>query len=126
MRRVQLTSPVLELASVGSQHETSGLDGYPAHDWFAPAGSPVVSPADGIVTKLSGHNPSSGPTAQHGPFGWSLYIRDTSTGVTYYLTHLLTRTSRLHDRVTRGQLLGTVAPWHLYGLPDHVHMGVSR
>jgi murein DD-endopeptidase MepM/ murein hydrolase activator NlpD len=121
---VQLTSPVLELLSVSPRHETAGLAGYPAHDWFAPAGSLVVAPADGVVEKLSGHDPAQGPLSAHGAFGWSLYIR-TAAGVGYYLTHLATRSVTLHSRVARGQRVGTVAPWHLHGLPDHVHMGVQ-
>lgn len=122
--RVQLVSPVLELSSVSTQHPTAGLAGYPAHDWFAPAGSVVVSPADGIVSKLSGHDPADGPLSSHGAFGWSVYV-STVAGVDYYLTHLATRFVTLHARVVRGQRLGTVAPWHLHGLPDHVHMGVK-
>jgi murein DD-endopeptidase MepM/ murein hydrolase activator NlpD len=122
---IQLTSPVLELTSVGPRHPTSGLPGFLAHDWFAPAGSSVLSPADGTVDKLSGHDPADGPLATHGPFGWSLYVR-TVSGQRYYLTHLATRSVTLGQRVHRGQRIGTVAPWHLYGLPDHVHMGVSE
>jgi murein DD-endopeptidase MepM/ murein hydrolase activator NlpD len=115
---------VLELASVSTRHETAGLAHFPAHDWYAPAGSAVVSPADGIVSKLSGHDPALGPLAPHGPFGWSIYVT-TAAGVVYYLTHLATRNVVLHSRVARGQRIGSVAPWHLHGLPDHVHMGVS-
>jgi hypothetical protein len=107
---VQLTSPVLELASVSTRHETAGLAHFPAHDWYAPAGS--------------GHDPALGPLAPHGPFGWSIYVT-TAAGVVYYLTHLATRNVVLHSRVARGQRIGSVAPWHLHGLPDHVHMGVS-
>lgn len=122
MLHIQLTSPVYELSSVGPEHVTAGLDGYPAHDWYAPSGSPVISPADGVITKLSGHDPKLGPLAPHGPFGWSVYVRSLSA--TYYLTHLATRGVAQGSRVRRGQVLGTVAPWHLHGLPDHVHMGV--
>lgn len=122
--KLQLTSPVLELSSVGTLHETAGLPGFPAHDWYAPAGSMVVSPIDGIVDKLSGHDPAQGPLAAHGAFGWSVYVRSPG-GVRYYLTHLGTRSVTFNARVSRGQRLGTVAPWHLHGLPDHVHMGVS-
>jgi murein DD-endopeptidase MepM/ murein hydrolase activator NlpD len=120
---IQLTSPVLALTSVGPQHPTSGLVGYPAHDWYAPSGTDVLSPAAGIVTKLSGHDPALGPLAAHGPFGWSVYVQ-TADGISYYLTHLAQRVVPLHARVQRGQRLGSVAPWHLHGLPDHVHMGV--
>jgi len=121
----QLVSPVAQLLSVGPQHPTAGLDGYPAHDWFAPARSVVLAPANGRIVKLSGHDPAAGLVdGPHGPFGWSLYLRD-DTGTTWYLTHLGTRSTRLNVLVHRGQSVGTVALWPRNVTPPHVHMGVA-
>jgi hypothetical protein len=121
---VQLVSPVLELMSVSTPHPTSGLTGYPAHDWFARAGSLVLSPIAGHVRRLSGSDPSSGPQhGPHGPFGWSLYLVDAA-GNDWYLTHLGMRVVRTGDVVHVGTRLGTVANWGNVGTPPHVHMGV--
>jgi hypothetical protein len=46
---------------------------------MAPAGSPAVAPVGGKIIRLSGHDPSRGPTeGVHGPFGWSVYIQETT------------------------------------------------
>lgn len=120
----QLVSPVLELRSTGAEHETAGLAGYPAHDWFAPAGAVVVSPVDGVCFKTSGHDPRGGPVpGAAGVYGWSVYLQ-ADDGSKWYMTHLATRSVKVGQRVRRGQALGTVANWHRYGRPDHVHMGV--
>lgn len=119
-------SPVTSGTGVGPEHETLGLPGYPAHDYFAPSGSPAVSPVNGTVTKLSGHSPSEGPTmGPHGPFGWSVYIRSTS-GATYYLTHMGTRNVTVGQQVQQGQVIGTVGNYAKYGTPSHIHMGINR
>lgn len=115
--------PVAELERRGPLHPTSGLPGYPAHDWFAPAGSNVTSPATGTVVKTSGHDPRLGPPdGPHGPFGWSVYIRRGRK--TYYLTHLGTRAVRVGQELHRGQVIGTVGAYSNWGGVDHIHMGV--
>jgi murein DD-endopeptidase MepM/ murein hydrolase activator NlpD len=102
-----------------------GLAGYPAHDFFAPSGSHAVAPVSGTVVKLSGHDPSQGPTSgPHGPLGWSVYIRG-SDGKTYYLTHMGARNVKVGQRVRQGQIIGTVADYAKYGTPSHIHMGVN-
>lgn len=121
---VQLTSPCAALTTVGPEHPTAGLPGYPAHDWFAPTGTAVLSPVAGVVTRLSGHPPAQGPIAgPHGPLGWSVYIQGRD-GHSYYLTHLGERSARVGQAVERGTPIGTVADWARYGTPSHVHMGV--
>lgn len=120
----QLVSPVLELLTVGPPHPTAGLDGYPAHYWFAPATSRVVSPTAGKVTRLSGHPISAGMIAgPHGPYGLSVYITAVD-GTVYYLTHLAARLVRVGDSVKQGSPVGTVAMWPWNVTPPHVHMGV--
>lgn len=121
---MQLTSPVDGLTTVGPEHPTAGLPGYPAHDWFAPTGSPVLSPVAGTVVRLSGHDPREGPVdGPHGPFGWSVYI-DGVDGRSYYLTHLQTRTVRVGSKVKRGDEIGRVGDYSRYGTPSHVHLGI--
>lgn len=117
-------SPVADLTSEGGQHPTLGLAGYPAHDFFAPSGSPAVAPVTGKVVRLSGHDPKAGPTeGPHGPLGWSVYIQGTD-GHEYYLTHMGSRNVKVGETVKAGQPIGTVADYAKYGTPSHIHMGV--
>jgi murein DD-endopeptidase MepM/ murein hydrolase activator NlpD len=111
--------------SVGGLHQTDGLAGYPAHDFFAPAGSHAVAPVTGTVIKLSGHDPKNGPTnGPHGPLGWSVYVKGDD-GRTYFLTHMGSRNVKVGQTVQQGQIIGTVANYDKYGTPSHIHMGVS-
>jgi murein DD-endopeptidase MepM/ murein hydrolase activator NlpD len=111
--------------SVGGLHETAGLAGYPAHDFMAPAGSHAVAPVSGTVVRLSGHDPKDGPTnGPHGPFGYSVYIKGDD-GKSYYLTHMGSRDVQAGDKVTQGQIIGTVGNYKKWGGADHIHMGVS-
>jgi murein DD-endopeptidase MepM/ murein hydrolase activator NlpD len=111
--------------SVGGEHPTMGLDGFPAHDYFAKAGSPAVAPVTGKVVRLSGHDPSEGPTeGAHGPFGWSVYIQGDD-GHTYYMTHMGSRSVQDGQTVKAGQTIGSVGDYAQYGTPSHIHMGVD-
>ncbi len=117
-------SPLPGQRPVKSTHQTAGLAGYPAVDYFARAGTPCVSPVTGRVTKTSGHDPSGGPVnGPHGPFGWSVYI-EGNDGRTYFLTHMGTRTVTVSDRVRQGQKIGTVGNYAKWGGTDHIHQGV--
>ena len=116
--------PKQYLSNVGASHPTSGLEGYPAHDYFGNAGSPVVAPVSGTVVRLSGHDPAAGPTqGVHGPFGWSVYIQGDN-GRTYYLTHLGSRAVQVGQKVQGGTPIGTIGNYAKYGGANHVHMGV--
>lgn len=111
--------------SEGGLHQTDGLPGYPAHDYFAPAGTHAVAPVSGRVIKLSGHDPASGPTnGPHGPLGWSVYIQGDD-GKTYFLTHMGSRNVKVGQKVRQGQIIGTVADYDKYGTPSHIHQGVN-
>lgn len=122
--KITAGSPVVGGTSVGGAHPTSGLDGFPARDYFAPSGSTAVAPVSGQVVRLSGHDPAKGPTqGPHGPLGWSVYIRGTD-GHTYYLTHMGSRTVKVGQTVRAGQPIGTVADYAHYGTPSHIHMGI--
>lgn len=117
--------PVLHGTGVGGAHQTAGLPGYPARDYFAPAGSAAVAPVTGRVFKLSGHDPKLGPVeGAGGPLGWSVYIHGTD-GRDYYLTHMGSRNVRVGETVRQGQKIGTVANYHSYGRPDHIHLGIK-
>jgi murein DD-endopeptidase MepM/ murein hydrolase activator NlpD len=117
-------SPIPGTRRLTPDHQTAGLAGFPARDYFAPGGSPCVAPADGKVSRLSGHDPRNGPPdGPHGPFGWSVYI-DGDDGKTYYLTHMGSRDVSAGERVTQGEKIGTVGNYDVWGGTDHVHMGV--
>lgn len=110
--------------TVGGIHETGGLPGYPAHDYFAPAGAPAVAPVDGVIRRFSGHDPSLGAVqGAGGPLGWSIYLAG-GDGNDYYLTHMGTRTVIEGQHVEQGEKIGTVADYHSFGRADHIHMGV--
>lgn len=104
-------------------HATAGLDGYPAVDVFAPPGTVVLAPAAGQITRLSGHDPAQGGVPG-GAYGWSIYL--TIPSAQYFLTHFGSRTVTVGERVTRGQILGTVcdaAVAHMASSLSHIHEG---
>jgi hypothetical protein len=110
----------------GGLHETEGLPGYPAYDFFANAGDPVIACESGIIHKLSGHDPNlPPPLGPHGPYAWSLYLKGDS-GSDYYYTHLKTRSVGLGQRVQIGEQVATVANYLQYGTANHVHLGVAQ
>lgn len=109
--------------SVGGVHQTSGLAGYPAQDFFAPAGTAVLAPESGRIVKLSGNPTTVAPTSAGGAFGLSEYLQ-TPTGHTYFITHLQTENVKLGESVQQGQILGQVADWSkFFGTPAHTHIG---
>lgn len=125
MGKVKHGDPVAGGTSVSGVHETMGLPGYPARDYFAKAGSVTVAPVSGRVIRLSGHDPKNGPTnGPHGPLGWSVYIQG-SDGRTYFLTHMGSRTVKVGQTLKAGEPIGTVANYDKYGTPSHIHMGVK-
>ena len=117
-------SPVPGQRPHRATHPTAGLDGYPAYDYMAKAGTPVAAPVGGEIIKLSGHNPKNGPTnGPHGPFGYSVYVRGED-GRIYFLTHLGSRDVKVGQKVSQGEMIGTVGNYAKWGGADHVHMGV--
>lgn len=116
--------PVIDLTSKGGLHDTGGLPGYPAYDWFAPSGSPCTAPIAGTISYMSGHDPALGAVeGAGGPLGWSVYIRGVDNNE-YYLTHMGSRDVYQGQTVQAGQIIGTVADYKTYGRADHIHMGV--
>lgn len=117
-------SPVPGIPPHAATHQTSGLPGYPAYDYMAPAGTTVVAPVDGSVTRLSGKDPSLGGSPG-GPLGYSIYIAGRN-GSSYYLTHLDKVSVRAGQAVKQGQPIAVVANGPASWSSPHVHMGVSR
>ena len=106
-------------------HETAGLPGYPATDQFADPGTSVLAPEDGVVDRLSGHDPKLGGKPG-GPYGWSVYL-NTASG-RYYMTHFASRQVTLGEHVKHGQPIGTVCDSAVSEKPgtSHIHQGKHK
>jgi hypothetical protein len=108
---IQLTT------SQKTTHQTSGLAGFPAKDWFAVPGTAVRAPEDGRVVKLSGSGGTSGQV-----YGWSLYYVGDETGNTYFITHLAKNRAPVGS-YRKGDVLGYVSAWD--GGAAHAHVGIK-
>ena len=115
-------SPVAGQEPHSSTHETSGLPGYPAYDYMAPAGTPCVAPVSGKITRLSGKDPSQGGPPG-GALGYSIYM--SGGGKSYFLTHLDKVLVKVGQRVKQGEQIAEVADGPSSWSSPHVHMGVS-
>ena len=104
------------LLKVRLTHETTGLPLYPAIDTAWAAGTVIIAPEDGEVTRHSG-----GPGG-----GYSVYMTGKSD-LDYYGTHLKAAGRHAIGAVKRGQQLGVVGSPQQF--PDqrvaHVHFGVN-
>lgn len=109
--------------SVGGPHPTANLPGYPARDFFAPPGTPVVAPEAGTILRFSGHDPKDPPTSAGGAWGLSEYLQGES-GTIYYITHLGGYNVKVNQKVVAGQPLGTVGDFP-GSTPDHAHIGTQ-
>lgn len=99
-------------------HETSGMGGFPAKDWFARAGTPVLAPEDGRVVRHSGRGGTSGQV-----YGWSIYYQGRATGNLYFITHLMAKRAPIGE-YKRGDVLGYVSSWT--GGAPHAHVGIKK
>ena len=110
-------------ASYGRTHHD-----YPAADIFAPCGTRVVSPIDGLVLEVSTTDrwdPYTNRGEDRGGISITLLGAD---GVRYYGSHLATLAPGLRSQelVTRGQTLGTVGnTGSARGTGCHLHFGIS-
>ena len=104
-------------------HPTAGLPGYPAIDFLARGGTPILAVQSGRIRRHSGRNPALG-VVSGSVFGWSLYLRADS-GSDYFYTHLGRRTTHEDQRVVAGQVIGEVGHWPGDPGRSHVHVGVS-
>jgi murein DD-endopeptidase MepM/ murein hydrolase activator NlpD len=106
-----------------STHETGGLPGFPAVDIMATPGTPIKAPEDGMITRISGHEPSEAPPeGQGGPWGLTIYYVGTDSGNTYYMTHLMKVGKP--GRYKKGQVIGLIGNYP--GGADHVHYGIHQ
>lgn len=115
-------SPIAGQAPHSASHQTSGLPGYPAFDYMAPAGTRVGAPVSGTVIKLSGKDPRLGG-APGGPLGYSVYIKGTD-GRTYFLTHIDKVGVKVGQKVRQGQQIAVIANGPKSWSSPHVHMGI--
>lgn len=110
---VQVGGATLLRASL--THQTSGLPLYPAYDTAFRAGSVIIAPEGGKVTRHSG-----GESA-----GYSLYM-DGESKLRYYLTHLNPERHAI-GAVKRGEKLGVVGSASRFpgARVSHCHFGVN-
>lgn len=112
-----------------SPHETGGIPGNIAYDFMAPGGTLVLASQDGVISRLSGHDPKTGtwkdgkPNKRGDVFGWSIYLR-TADGE-YFDTHLGSRVVKVGQKVVAGQKLGTVGKWPNDPGRSHTHRGFT-
>lgn len=124
-------TPIGNIASQGgfqlpmnqtSTHQTLGLDGFPAVDYFNKPGTKVGAPENGRLTRLSGHDPSLPPSqGQGGPWGLSFYYVGES-GHLYFGTHLQ-ETSKV-GVYRKGDILGVIGDYP-GSSADHIHWGID-
>lgn len=109
---------------VGGLHETGGLPGNWAIDFICKAGSRILAPEAGTITRFSGHPPSDDTADSIGVFGWTTYLQ-TPAGYLYFITHQGSRrpTLKVGQHVGAGELLGYVGNQRYR--PDHAHVGVT-
>lgn len=111
---------------IGTHNQTDWQSGN-AYDWMTKAGTPVLSPVSGYVTKVSGHDASQGlVTTSTGKkiFGYGISITGAG-GSQWYLAHLDDVTFPLGEQrtpVAEGQVIGYVADGTKVGIPSHVHV----
>lgn len=97
-------------------HQTSGLGGFPAQDWFGKPGTAILAPENGRIVRHSGSGGTSGQV-----YGWSLYFDGAQTGNLYYITHLAWRAPL--GAYKRGDVIGTISAWS--GGAPHAHVGIK-
>jgi peptidoglycan hydrolase-like protein with peptidoglycan-binding domain len=103
-------------------HETGGLVGFPARDYFARPGTRCFAPEAGKLTRHTGRDPALGGDPG-GPLGFSLYYVGRS-GNTYYGTHLA-KVAPL-GQYRKSDVLATVANGPPTWSVPHIHWGIHQ
>jgi len=86
-------------------------------DIFAPKGTPVLAPADGVVAQV-GNSKLGGKT---------VWMNDVKRGHSYYFAHLDSQMVRTGKKVKQGDVLGTVGnTGNAKYTPSHLHFGVYQ
>ncbi len=110
--------------SGGYVHVTGGISGNYALDFMAAPGTPVLATEDGVVSRTSGYDPSTG---LHGSnrdvFGWSVYLR--SKGGFWYSTHYGNLEVVANEIVRVGDVIGHVGDWPHDRGRSHTHLGYT-
>lgn len=103
-------------------HQTAGLPGNWALDFMAPGGTRYLAPEDGIVSRLSGHDPALG-VIDGDIFGWNVYLK-TGHGF-YFATHLGNRHVHVGQYLRAGAIIGHVGTWPHDPGRSHTHLGFT-
>ncbi|NOT74366.1 MAG: M23 family metallopeptidase [Cyclobacteriaceae bacterium] len=86
-------------------------------DIFAPKGTFVIAPTDGVVTRVS--------SSVLG--GKTVWMNDTKRGHSYYFAHLDSQIAIAGRKVKQGDVLGTVGnTGNAITTPSHLHFGVFQ
>jgi murein DD-endopeptidase MepM/ murein hydrolase activator NlpD len=86
-------------------------------DIFAPKGTPVVAPTDGVVTSV-GNSPLGGKT---------VWMNDVKRGHAYYFAHLDSQIVRRGMKIKQGDAIGLVGnTGNAKNTPSHLHFGVYQ
>lgn len=116
--------------SGGFLHMTRGIPGNIALDFLAPGGTALLAPFDGTVTKVGGHDPSTGtwkngrPDSSGDVFGWSIYL-EREDGMFAFMTHEGSKIVRAGDVIAEGQKIGSVGHWPHDPGRSHTHCGIT-
>lgn len=86
-------------------------------DIFAPKGTLVIAPTDGVVSRV--RNSTLG--------GKTVWMDDLKRGHSYYFAHLERQLVKPGTKVKQGDVLGTVGTTgNAHGTPPHLHFGVFQ
>lgn len=117
-------------AAFTADHPTSGLEGFPANDFMAAAGTPVYAPFSGVVDPNRPFGWSENQNAAAGFGGARMYLTGQAdqdpAAETAYLAHMAKNLQvKPGQKIKKGQLLGYVWNWTNDPGRSHVHYGLS-
>ena len=106
--------------SIGSFYGAPRDNGRRSHegvDIFAPKGTPVIAPTDGVVTRV-GLNTLGGKV---------VWMKDPARGHSYYFAHLDSQMVKPGMKVFKGHVLGLVGnTGNARTTPPHLHFGIYQ
>jgi len=118
-----LIAPMTTKVTSGSEFASPDAEGAPAangtryhaaKDWFAPAGSAVFAPMDGMIVEVK---PSVGTSGQ--VYGGVVKVQGAD-GRVFVFRHVNPRDFKVGQRVRAGAQIATVSPWT--GGSPHSHI----